>query len=1217
LRQTALTALILKYMPNLRKLIVVLGAHRSGTSLCAAAVECLGADLCTGSKYANEENHKGFFEHPDIVAFNDRLLSQLGGSWDSPLFNGRAALARSDMDSWLEEAVQLLKEIFAGVEIAAIKDPRICQLLDFWIPVFEAAGYESGSIFYVHTIRDIVEVAVSQKYRSLNNPAFYEIGKELEEGAALWASLTAQALLATRSLPILYVPFERLVREPAATLTELSVFLDIEPSQNRIASFCAEFVDGDLYRSVRDPKAQQQLSVSFPQALEFGAAVQALAGLGAGSNEALASVLEIYDRADTQGALKNAVEPALARLSESCRTDRLALALASDEVHNLERQRSELNMRVQSMRQEHEAVAVPLATEIEQLRVGLKSLQADNSVLWARGVEVEEDKLSLQAQITELANELEKRSVEHRAALEAFRDEAETLQAENIRVEAECAYLLEQRSELEDTLENMRNSVSWKITRPIRAARSSQIAIRQGAKRLWARFRVQAIQYYHRISLSHPGTAWNLRRALRPAVRGMDRILADGSPAQPQPTNSEALAYMKYQRAIVQPEFSPLISVIIPNFNHAPYLSLRLDSVFSQTYQNFEVILLDDASSDSSSQILESYHERHKERSTLVINTENSGSVFRQWQRGLELAKGDIVWIAESDDWCSDNFLEALVPFFENEAVQLAYSRTAFMDKAGDQQVWSINEYLHDIDPQRWNQAFVETGSKIVSESFAIKNIVPNVSSALFRTPKNLELLQDPEWLKMQTCGDWILYLHLLRGGMLAYSPAACNYYRMHGGNTSVASHSKDEFYKEHEQVAKTVQQYFDVSWEMFERLQENLGVHWRNTRSDFSQKAFEACFSLDRIRDADAQRAPNLLMASYAFCAGGGETFPVSLANIMKGRGYNVTYLDCGQEPRNDGVRKRLRPDIPIVSNFRHLEKIVHDFDIDVIHSHHAWMDNTILDLLPENTPVQTVVTLHGMYETINEYDLKPIMPRLARRSACLIYVAEKNLAALRRHKLEESVRLARIDNALQVEDFEPVLRQDLGISEDAFVLTLVSRGMVEKGWIEAIEAVALARESCQRDIQLLLVGDGPEYERMLHEVLPEFVHLKGFQRNVRGYFAMADLGFLPSKFRGESFPLVIIECLQAGTPFLSSDLGEISHMLDSEQGMAGAVVGMSGDEIDVSGMAREIALLAADSSLHQSLAACVTAAAKKFDPTILARKHDEVYRAAAADAL
>ena len=277
--------------------------------------------------------------------------------------------------------------------------------------------------------------------------------------------------------------------------------------------------------------------------------------------------------------------------------------------------------------------------------------------------------------------------------------------------------------------------------------------------------------------------------------------------------------------------------------------------------------------------------------------------------------------------------------------------------------------------------------------------------------------------------------------------------------------------------------------------------------------------------------------------------------------------------------------------------------------------MDSTILDVLPEEVDCKTVVTLHGMYETINEYDLRPILPRLVKRSAKLIYVADKNLEAIESHGLLKYARISRIDNALEPEAFEPVTRSSLGLADDAFVLTLVSRGMVEKGWKEAIAAVTGARDACGRDIQLLLVGDGPEYERLLKEDLPSFVHLEGFQPNVRGYFAASDIGFLPSKFRGESFPLVIIECLQGGVPFLASDLGEIARMLDAGDGLAGAVVPLAGNEIDLATLQSEIVRLATDEDYYLALRGRVAAAARKFDPALLAKKHDETYRDALKD--
>ena len=102
--------------------------------------------------------------------------------------------------------------------------------------------------------------------------------------------------------------------------------------------------------------------------------------------------------------------------------------------------------------------------------------------------------------------------------------------------------------------------------------------------------------------------------------------------------------------------------------------------------------------------------------------------------------------------------------------------------------------------------------------------------------------------------------------------------------------------------VARTVQQFYDVPASVFATLRDNLEIHWRETRGGYREAALEACFSLLRIEEARRAKAPNLLMASYAFCSGGGETFPVSLANIMKGHGYNLTYLDCDRDPRQSG---------------------------------------------------------------------------------------------------------------------------------------------------------------------------------------------------------------------------------------------------------------------------------------------------------------------------
>ena len=73
----------------------------------------------------------------------------------------------------------------------------------------------------------------------------------------------------------------------------------------------------------------------------------------------------------------------------------------------------------------------------------------------------------------------------------------------------------------------------------------------------------------------------------------------------------------------------PNVSVIVPNYNHEQYLQQRIESIVNQTYQDFELILLDDFSTDNSRDILNLYR-NHPKVSKIVFNEKNSGSPFKQ-----------------------------------------------------------------------------------------------------------------------------------------------------------------------------------------------------------------------------------------------------------------------------------------------------------------------------------------------------------------------------------------------------------------------------------------------------------------------------------------------------------------------------------------------------------------------------------------------------------
>jgi len=119
----------------------------------------------------------------------------------------------------------------------------------------------------------------------------------------------------------------------------------------------------------------------------------------------------------------------------------------------------------------------------------------------------------------------------------------------------------------------------------------------------------------------------------------------------------------------------PKVSVIVPNYNHAKYLRRRVESILAQTYQDFELILLDDCSTDGSREILREYAGDPRVR--LDFNEKNSGTPFKQWNKGVGMARGKYVWIAESDDYAEPAFLERMTAMLEeHEDVAFAFCRS-------------------------------------------------------------------------------------------------------------------------------------------------------------------------------------------------------------------------------------------------------------------------------------------------------------------------------------------------------------------------------------------------------------------------------------------------------------------------------------------------------------------------------------------------------------
>ena len=254
----------------------------------------------------------------------------------------------------------------------------------------------------------------------------------------------------------------------------------------------------------------------------------------------------------------------------------------------------------------------------------------------------------------------------------------------------------------------------------------------------------------------------------------------------------------------------PVVSIIVPNYNHSKFLEQRLASIFNQTYQAFEVIILDDCSTDNSRDIIERYRSNPKV-SNIIYNEVNSGSPFKQWYKGIQLAKGEYVWIAESDDTCECLFLETLMMRINNiNNCVLAYCGTNDIDKEG--RIISKQEYI--------KRDTLYTGTSFVAKKLLLSNCVYNASCAVFKRTSALSISM--EWIDSRGAGDYYFWLFLSGLGNVCSLYHPLTYRRIHDSNvTHKADSSGSNLTDERKIVDYIYSKYHIAIWRKI--LAENL----------------------------------------------------------------------------------------------------------------------------------------------------------------------------------------------------------------------------------------------------------------------------------------------------------------------------------------------------------------------------------------------------------
>jgi glycosyltransferase involved in cell wall biosynthesis len=252
----------------------------------------------------------------------------------------------------------------------------------------------------------------------------------------------------------------------------------------------------------------------------------------------------------------------------------------------------------------------------------------------------------------------------------------------------------------------------------------------------------------------------------------------------------------------------PRVTVITPNYNHARFLPRRIESILDQTFRDFEFIILDNASTDDSREVIESYASSDP-RIKAIFNPENNGNPFRQWGLGLGQAKGEFVWIAESDDFADPSLLETLVDRLDRHpGVGLAMCQTWMVDQDGniiDNYIDRLRTHQHNctFDLSRWSEDFMCDGRDYCAKHLSLRSTIPNASGVLFRRSTLEAAGGAPTY--MSYLGDYMTYVKVLLISDIAFVSKSLNYFRQHTETTRGRLQAGDEWIRELRMVQRVL----------------------------------------------------------------------------------------------------------------------------------------------------------------------------------------------------------------------------------------------------------------------------------------------------------------------------------------------------------------------------------------------------------------------------
>ncbi len=580
---------------------------------------------------------------------------------------------------------------------------------------------------------------------------------------------------------------------------------------------------------------------------------------------------------------------------------------------------------------------------------------------------------------------------------------------------------------------------------------------------------------------------------------------------------------------------SPTVSVVVPNYNHARFLVRRLRSICEQTFADLEIIVLDDASTDDSLAVISSF--QHDPRMRLIGNEINSGSPFLQWKKGAEEARGKLIWIAESDDDCTLNFLERLLPAFKHSDCAISYCRTDTINEFGVINSTALDAYIDEFSP-RFKSPYYVSGSEEINSGLGYRCTIVNASSAVFRAQPLRSAVSSAFDYKL--CGDWRLYVEILKNGSIAYIPDRLNFFRRHSHSTIHRLEGSRKYFSERLAIAKYVASNYEVTPQVAYKMVAEIESEWSRFR-DRHPPGTNLCNVVD-FKELEGEfrfrqkRRPIVAfyVHGYLFSKGGIERQVAGISRRLAQRGYEV-YIFCrvwgnGIPVYDAGGLVRIVPIYDENDNELSIQKVARELcerEVDVfIPMLSEWLFEPMVSAA-HKAHIPVIVSEHNDPWEIENRWWSHSARMDAFSAAARIHLLTPNFVGSLDGELQGKSVV--IPNGIEL-GYAP---RDWDASPPNHSIIAVGRLVEQKGFDRLIEAMQIIVKKLP-DCHLDIFGEGPlrgELETLIkHCKLENNVVLRGRSDNILSHIRGATALILPSHFEG--FGIVVAEAKSVGVP-------------------------------------------------------------------------------------